>query len=207
MPTAAKYDQTKFDGGLGQLQDSAKALNDALNPFSHANNGKVPFYATGARAFVKLGGRPMGVTTSIRWNISYNATPIHTVDSVFPWDIDVGSASITASLGQIMDPTKGPEADGLFAIMKAAVHQPTIELQVLDALGTSMFFARGMFTAVTGDVTKGQVGTWSCQFIGVAYQHYVAQNGFKPYSGLAGAVSGLVNGLAGLSSDLTGGIL
>jgi hypothetical protein len=194
-------------GTLGKLEESTKALADKLDPFSEdaKKTGQIPFYSTGARALVKLGGVPLGVVSDIRWSVSYNATPIQTIDTPFPWDIDVGAVTITATLGQIIDPTKGPESENLFAVMQAAVHQPLVEMQVLDASGTSIFFARGMFTAVNGNIGRGQVGTWSCQFTGVAYQHYVAQS-FKPYTGVANAAGTLVNGLKKLASDLSGGI-
>ena len=194
-------------GTLGKLEASTKALADKLDPFSAESKkiGQIPFYSTGARALVKLGGTPLGVTTDIRWSVSYNSTPIQTIDTPFPWDIDVGAVTITATLGQIIDPTKGPEADGLFAIMQSAVHQPLVEMQILDASGTSIFFARGMFTAVNGSIGRGQTGTWSCQFTGIAYQHYTAQS-FKPYTGVANAAGTLVNGLKNLASDLSGGL-
>jgi hypothetical protein len=90
--------------------------------------------------------------------------------------------------------------------MQAAVHQPLIEMQVLDKLGTSLFFARGMFVAVNGNVTQGQISHFSAQFVGVAYQHYVNQK-FKPYNSIAGALTGAVQGLQNLASSLTGGLL
>jgi hypothetical protein len=106
-----------------------------------------------------------------------------------------------------MDPTKGPEADGLFHTMSSAIHQPFIEIQLIDKkLGTSLFFARGMFTGISGSVSRGQVGTWSASFTGTVYQHYVSQ-AFKPYNSVAGAVSGLFRGLQNLASAGTGGIL
>lgn len=204
--SAGKFGQT--GGTLGKLEASSKGLADKLDPFSEESKkkGEVPFYFTGARALVKYGGKPLGITTDIRWSISYNATPIQTIDTPFPWDIDVGVVSISATLGQIIDPTKGPEADGLFAIMAAAVHQPMIEMQVLDASGTSVFFARGMFTAVNGNIGRGQVGAWSCQFTGVAYQQYVSQQ-FKPYDSIAGGLTGALNSVKKLASKYTGGLL
>jgi hypothetical protein len=105
-----------------------------------------------------------------------------------------------------MDPTKGPEAEGLFHTMQSAVHQPFVELQVLDKLGTSLFFSRGMFLSVSGAVARGSMSTFNARFTGVLYQQYVAQY-FKPYDSLAGAASGLIDGLKDLASDFTGGII
>ena len=186
----------------------AQKLIDGMNPYSNyaAQIGTIPFFQTGARAFIKLGGRPLTVVQDIKWKVSYAATPIQTVDSLFPWDIDIGAATIHAFLTSVMDPTKGPEADGLFTVMKAAEHQPLIELQVLDYLGTSLFFARGMFTEVGGSVARGAVSSWNAQFIGVAYQHYVSQS-FKPYNTVAGAATKALDSLKNLASDVSGGLL
>lgn len=193
---------------LSGIEENINSLNDALNPFTNAGqNGQVPFYVTGGRALLKVGGKPIGVAQKIRWNIDYTSTPINTIDASHAWDIDVGQARIVAELGQVMDPTKGPEHDGIFHIMQAAIHQPLVEMQIIDrAFGTQYFFAKGMFVGVSGGVQVGQVGNWQAKFVGVAYQHYVNQ-GFKPYTGVAGAAGTLIDGLQNISSDLTGGIL
>lgn len=206
MGTPAKFGNP-LGGGLGQLQTFADTLNDSLNPFSELNKtiGQLPFYGTGARSLIKIGGRPIGVCQDFRWQVQYTPTPIHTIDTVQPWDIDVGPMAINANLSRIMDPTKGPEVDNLLPIMSSAVHQPMVELQVLDKLGTSLFFARGMFLSVSGNVARGALSTFSATFTGIAYQHYVGQS-FKPYNSIAGGLTGLVNGLGGLASDLTGGL-
>jgi hypothetical protein len=208
MGIAAKY-KAGPTKAIGALTGDVDKLNEALNPLSDYSKqkGQIPFFQTGARALIRLGGIPLAVCTDINWRVEYAATPIFTIDSNFPWDIDVGAATINASLNSIMDPTKGPEADLLFHIMQSAIHQPYAELQVLDKLGTSMFFARGMFLGITGHVARGQVSTWGATFTGVAYQHYVNHFAFKPYNTIAGKTSALLGGLKGLASDLTGGIL
>jgi hypothetical protein len=193
---------------LGAIERMGEKLTAALDPFDPAKKliGKLPFYSTGARSFIRIGGKPVAVCTDFRWQVAYLATPINTIDTPHAWDIDIGQASISATLNQILDPTQGPEAQGLFSIMQSAVHQPYVELQVLDALGTSLFFSRGMFTQVNGTVARGQVSTISASFVGVVYQHYVTQN-FKPYNSIAGGLSGLVGGLKNLVSNATGGLL
>jgi hypothetical protein len=90
--------------------------------------------------------------------------------------------------------------------MQSAIHQPMVELQVLDKLGTSLFFARGMFLNVAGSIARGQLSTFTASFVGIAYQHYVAQN-FKPYNSIAAGLSNLVGGLQNLASDASGGLL
>lgn len=192
---------------IGTIENQSQSLVDALNPFNalNAGKGKIPFYGTGARSFVRVGGKPVGVATEFRWQIAYTSTPIHTVDTPFPWDIDIGQAQISAVLGKFMDPTKGPESEALFATMASAVHQPYVEMQVLDAIGSSLFFARGMFTGMTGSVTRGALNNFSMTFQGVAYQHYVNQF-FKPYDSLGSTISGFISGLQNLASTATGGL-
>jgi hypothetical protein len=195
-------------GYLGQLEDKAAATladNDPFNALKQLK-GKVPFYQSGARAYIKIGGKPIAVAQSIKWSISFQGTPIHTIDTVQPWDISVGSQTVSATLSQILDPTKGPEVDLLLPTMSSAIHHPYTEIQVLDALGTSLFFAKGMFLAVNGDISMGRLSSISAQFFGVFYQNYVGQ-AFKPYNSIAGGLSGLANSLGGLTSTLGGGLL
>lgn len=205
-------DPAKFTGGttggLGAFQKQVDALTDKLNPFSNESKqaGQIPFYGTGARAFIKVGGKAIAVCQDFRWQVQHAPNPIYTIDSNIPWDIDVGPMTVNATLTRIMDPTKGPEVDFLLPIMASAVHSPMVELQILDKLGTSLFFARGMFLSVNSGVSRGQLSTITAQFTGIAYQHYVGQS-FKPYSGIASGLSGLVNGLGSLASTVSGGIL
>jgi hypothetical protein len=184
---ADKYQAKGIGGFTEKFQKEADELNDKLNPFSELEKqvGQIPFYQTGARAFIKVGGKPLAVCQDFRWQVSYQPNPIYTIDTVQPWDIDVGPMTVSATLSQIMDPTKGPEVDHLLPIMSSAVHQPLVELQVLDRLGTSLFFARGMFLSVSGSIARGAVSSFTATFTGTAYQHYVAQS-FKPYNSIAG---------------------
>jgi hypothetical protein len=200
---AAKFN-TGTGGGLKQTEDKIGFFNDALNPFSGIESN-IPFHSTGARALVRIGGKPIGICTSIQWEIRYTAEPINTVDSPFPWDIDVGQVRIAASLSQFIDPTKGLEADAMAHIMPAAVHQPFVEMQVLDKIGTSIFFARGMFTSMTGNIARGTLSTFSANFMGVLFQSNSVQN-FQPYS-VGAKISSALNNLVTQASNLTGGIL
>jgi hypothetical protein len=194
-------------GTLQSIEANAAALLAANDPFDKLKKmkGSIPYYQSGARAFIKIGGIAIGIAQSIKWQISYQATPIHTIDTVTPWDISVGPMSVSATLSQIMDPTRGPEADLLLPTMASAIHHPSTEIQVLDKLGTSLFFAKGMFLAVNGNIERGQLSSLSAQFTGTFYQNYVGQ-AFKPYNSIAGGLSGLANGLAGLASTATGGL-
>jgi hypothetical protein len=197
------------NSSLARIESSSKKLMDSLtiNSQNPNNIGSIPFYSTGARSFIRIGGKPVGVAQSIQWSVKYLTTPINTIDSPFAWDFDVGQAVISASLSQIMDPTAGPEANNLFAIMSSAVHQPLVEIQVLDASGTSLFWAKGMFVGVSGNVARGALSTLSSDFLGLGYQHYVSQGGFKPYDGTGSSLQGFANNLKSLVGGLSGGIL
>jgi hypothetical protein len=204
----AKYNFTTPGNASKAFQDNANILQAALDPFQSLEKtiGQVPFYGTGARALIKIGGKPMAVCQDFKWQVSFQPNPIYTIDTVQPWDIDVGPMSVSATLTNIMDPTKGPEADNLLPVMSSAVHQPMVELQVLDKIGTSLFFARGMFLSVSGNIARGQLSTFTATFTGIAYQHYIFQK-FKPYNSIAGGLEGIASGLVGLVSDATGGLI
>lgn len=200
--------KTPIGKGAKALEDFSNEILKKLDPHTRKNKdgGMLPFWGTGARSFIKLGGKPLAICMSVRWTVSYNSTPIHTIDTVHPWDIDVGPARIDAVLANFFDPTKGPESFGLFHTMKSAIHQPFVEMQVLDRLGTCLFFARGMFTSISGSIEQGQLSNFVASFSGVAYQHYVAQN-FQEYGGVSGAVSGVSSKIKNLASKYSGGIL
>ena len=207
MSKIAKYIPNNPADGLNHIEKSIDEVNSLLNPLDQQKLNKQPFYQTGATALIKMGGKSLAVTQTVRWNIAYNTTPITTIDSNFPWDQDVGQCTISMELGFIMDPTKGPEHDGLFHVMSSAIHQPNIEVQLINRkFGTQIFYARGMFTGISGRIGIGEVGAWTASFKGVSYQHYVNQN-FNPYQGVAGAAGVLLDSLQNLSSDLTGGLL
>lgn len=194
-------------GHIENLEQSIEEAQNRIDPFNPENDiGRVPFYSTGARSLIKVGGRSIGVSPSVRWSVSYNGTYLNTIDTPHAWDIDVGPMRVAVDMRLIMDPTKGPEHDGMFSIMKAAVHQPMVEIQVLDKqLGTSLFFARGVFLEVAGDVSIGNISTFQARFMGTAYQHYASQD-FQAYDTVSGTASALIDGLQDLASDLTGGL-
>jgi hypothetical protein len=199
--------------GYGSGRHEAKAekfrdqIDKMLNPLSHLNEGSgiLPYYSTGARSLLKIGGKPIAVCMDFRWTVNYNPTVLHTIDTVFGWDIDMGTCMIQASMSKFMDPTKGPEVDHLIPIMATAVHAPMVEMQVLDSIGTSLFFSKGMFVEVSPQISMNQVTNISAKFIGISYQHYVSQ-AFKPYS-VTGKVAGLANAARNLVSDATGGLI
>ena len=196
---------TEINQDAGAISNKVDKFMSALDPNGNPNP-KMPRYSTAARTYIRIGGKPLTIAQSFRWQIEALATPIQTIDSLFPWDIDIGQVTIGGQLSEFVDPLSSAEAQGLFHTMQSIQHQPFIELQALDSSGTSIFFARGMFTAINGNVTRGQLSSFSVTFHGVAYAHNVFQS-FKPYSSVAGAVSGLLGGLKNITSTISGGFL
>ena len=191
---------------IKKIEDNAKKFADDILDPKLAEKDKTPFYSSGARSLIRIGGREIVIAKNIRWNISYNATPISTIDSNFPWDIDIGTGIVRATISQFINPIKGLEADHLFNTMKASIHQPMVEMQVLDIkTGSAIFFSKGMFTEMSGDITLGAASSFSANFIGIQYQHFVSQN-FKPYKGLASSISEFSKGLQNLAGDVSGGL-
>lgn len=187
-------------GGTQFAQRKMDSILEALNPNGVKKDKEHPrpYYATGARCLIKVGGAVLLYCRDFQWQVSYQVTPIQTIDTVTPWDLDVGQVTINATMNKIMDPMKGPEVNAIFPIMAAAVHQPMVEIQVLytanyvsnnehreataeDRTDFSMFFARGMFTSIDSGVGMGKISEVTAKFVGVAYQHYVSQ-AFRPYS-------------------------
>lgn len=208
---AKKFQPDNGPQGLIPILESSTdggGIAEGINPFTSDINedakGCKPFYSTGGRSLIRIGGKVLVIAKRIKWQISYAAEPIYTIDTVQPWDIDIGIMRMEAYLDQFIDPTAGPETDYLFANMAAAVHQPMVEMQILDAFGTSVMFARGLFHEIGGSVDNQNLSNWSAKFRGVAYQHYVQQN-FKAYSA-ADTVASLAQSAISLASNLTGGI-
>lgn len=140
----------------------------------------MPKYVSGARAYVTVSGELVAVCQDFNYTIDFTPEETRTIDTHVPWDISVGQVSIRASLRQLVDPSESPESQGLWANMASIIHQPLIELEVFDKLGQKMFYARGMFTRISGSITIGNLSNRSVDFVGTAYAHNVTQS-FAPY--------------------------
>lgn len=162
---------------LGQSFKDAAERDKALgrNP-----NTSLPQYFSGARAYVVVSGELIAVCQDFNYTIDFTPEETRTIDTHIPWDISVGQVSIRASLRQLIDPSESPESQGLWSNMASIIHQPLIELEVFDKLGQKMFYARGMFTRISGSVTIGALSNRSVDFVGTAYAHNVTQS-FVPY--------------------------
>jgi len=211
----------------GKIEKTQKAIHDASKKFAKGGKseiknakgeiksvgvvpsiaGQLPKFSSGARSYIRVGGKPLGVALDFRWQISAQATEVRSIDTNLPWELVPNQINISATLSQIIDPSTSNEAQGTFHTIQSMVHQPYVELQIQDASGYSVFFARGMFTGVSGQVSRGQMSTTSATFQGVLYQHNVFQN-FTPYPGQP--LSGLLKGMKNLQktlSKVSGGFL
>lgn len=192
--------------GSGSLEQQAKALQAVIPSGQATQKGLFPKYSSGARSYVRVAGTPIGVAQSFNWRITADTSEIRTIDTNLPWDLVFNQIAITANLSQFVDPSGALEAQGLFHTIQSFIHQPYVEMQVLDAAGSSLFFARGSFTTMNGSIRAGQLSNFSVDFKGVAYQHNVYQT-FKPYSNLGGAVGAALKGISGLIGKVGGGFL
>lgn len=165
---------------LGDLPlDYQKAVEKEI---AAGRNPKVtlPQYFSGARAYVVVSGELIAVCQDFNYTVDFTPEETRTIDTHVPWDISVGQVSIRASLRQLVDPSESPESQGLWSNMASIIHQPLVELEVFDKLGQRMFFAKGMFTRISGSVTIGSLSNRNIDFIGTAYAHNVTQS-FIPY--------------------------
>ena len=194
--------------GSGLLEQQANALkaNFGTQFGGVAPKGLFPLYGSGARSYVRVAGTPIAVCQSFSWRVVADTSEIRTIDTNLPWDLVFNQISITANLSELMDPRGSLESQGLFHTIQSFIHQPFVEMQVLDAIGSNLFFARGAFVGMNGAVNTGQLSRFSVDFKGVAYQHNVFQQ-FKPYSNLGGAIGGALKGISGAISSLGGGFL
>jgi hypothetical protein len=188
------------------LSDPLIQANKDVVAAKQANpNAQFPTYSSGARSFIKVAGKPLGVCLDFRWQITIATSEIRSIDTNLPWDLVPGQISISATLNEIMDPRTSAEHQGLFHTIQSSMHQPYVEMEITDFTGASLFFARGMFVNLTGSVARGQLSSFSVGFVGVAYQHNVYQE-FKPYSGFA-SLGSAVTQFGGAASQGTGGFL
>ena len=196
MPVAAKY--RNKGKSLGKLEENAQAFEKFLDPrYRQDEPGEIPFFSSGARALIRVAGDTLFAAQRIAWNVNTKTEPIFTIDSNVAWDVDVGQIMINAVVEQFIDPTNSLEAQGLFHTVQSSIHQPYVEMQIIDSFGTTIFFTRGMFTGMSGDISSGQLGNLRATFTGVYYQNYVAQY-FLPYSKIGSAIDGAVKAVRNL---------
>jgi len=188
--------------GSGKLEQLSNQLNNLQNTVNGDNShGQFPTYSSGARAYVRVAGIPITVAQSFTWRV---VAETKTCDANTAWDIAINQISITANLSELIDPSGSLGSQALFFTIQSAIHQPMVELQVQDAIGSSLFFSRGMFIGMNGSIRIGALSTYSVDFKGIAWQDNIAQ-AFKPYSNLG--VSKSLKSAKNFVSNISGGFL
>jgi len=162
----------------------------------------VPELSSGGRTFIQIGGKPLILAMDFNYTITAETEEIRTIDTNLPWDVAIGQIKISGTLRRFVHPDDSAEANGLFHTMQSFIHQPYVELLLQDANGNTLLYAKGMFTGITGQISRGQMTTQSATFTGVAYQQWAYQE-FKPYSD-KGFLSGISSGLKGIQKSLSG---
>lgn len=140
---------------------------------------KFPEYFTGARAIIWVNQKKVAAAMDVSWSVSIDTKELRTIDSYMPWELIPGQTKVTATLRQVMHPDRTVTSQGLFTIIGAVLHTPYASIEVRDKLGNPMFFAKGMFTDLEGNVGTGSLGIESVRFMGYYWRQNDQQN-FDP---------------------------
>jgi hypothetical protein len=134
-----------------------------------------PQFVSGARAKLTVNGKTIGAALEVSYTISANMTELRTIDQFLPWEIVPGQVSIKANLRRIVDPNRSLAGDSLFSTLQSYLHQPYAALEIRDKLGNLIFYAKGMFTDVQGNIQNGQLGIEGASFVGYYWRENVKQ--------------------------------
>lgn len=194
----------KLLNGAKNLQTQWERLKQELNGSADAF-AKYPQFATGARAYVIVSGKPYAVAQRVNYRTQMGYEENRTVDTCFAWEIIPGQVSIHAQLQGLIDPNQPAESDALWSTMASIVHQPNVTLEVFDKLGERMFYAVGMFIGLTNNIGMGTTAERGLEFVGYAFAHNVEQS-FRAYDP-TNKVADKLNALAGDLKSRFGGLL
>jgi hypothetical protein len=136
-----------------------------------------PSYFTGARAIIWVNQKKVAAAMDVSWSVSIDTKELRTIDSYMPWELIPGQTKVSATLRQVMHPDRTVTSQGLFTIIGAVLHTPYATIEVRDKLGNPMFFAKGMFTDLEGNVGTGSLGIESVRFMG----YYWRQNDIQDF--------------------------
>lgn len=157
------------------LKNQVKLLEEGTDP-----NQYFPLYNTGARAFITINNKPVAVCLSLSYSIQVDTDEVRTIDTHLPWDIHINQITVRGTLRRLVNPEGSQESDSLFHTIQSAIHAPIVEMLVQDASGTTLFFTKGMFHSIEGQIQLGQMTINNIGFKGTMYQNHVYQK-FKPY--------------------------
>lgn len=195
---------SKLLSGAKNLQEQWNRLKQELNGSTDAF-AKYPQFATGARAYIVVSGKPYAVAQRVNYRTQMGYEESRTVDTNFAWEIIPGQVTIHAQLQGLIDPNQPAESESLWSTMSSIVHQPNVTLEVFDKLGERMFYAVGMFVGMTNSIGMGVVGERGLEFVGYIFAHNVEQ-AFRPYDPTNEVANKLGAIAEGLKSRL-GGLL
>jgi hypothetical protein len=206
--------ENAVSGLKGNFSDLEIALERAKIEIAAAKSGEkipvLPEFATGARSVIYVNQKKVAAALDVSWSVNVESFDIRTIDSQLPWETIPGQISIEASLRRFIHPDRTAAGDHLFTIIQAALHTPVAALEVRDRLGNLLFFARGSFTSLQGQVSVGQMGTVSVKFQGYYWrqndQQYFDPD-MKAYDAgerMAKALKARAGALNSLTSQFTG---
>jgi hypothetical protein len=139
------------------------------------NNVMFPEYATGARSIIYINDQRIAAALDVSYSVNIEGSEIRTIDAQLPWELVPGQISIEASLRRIVHPSVTMTSEHLFTIITAALHTPYASLKIQDKLGNLLFFAKGSFTSLQGQVAVGQTNIESVRFQGYYWRQNDAQ--------------------------------
>lgn len=134
-----------------------------------------PEYGTGARSVIYINDQKIGAALDVSYSVNIEHTEIRTIDSQLPWELIPGQISIEASLRRIVHPDTTVTQEHLFTIITAALHTPYASIKIQDRLGNTLFYAKGSFVSLQGQVAVGQVNIESVRFQGYYWRQNDAQ--------------------------------
>lgn len=140
-----------------------------------------PEFSTGARSIIYVNDQRVAAALDVSYNVSIEHTELRTIDSQLPWELMPGQITVEATLKRIVHPNSTVTQDHLFTIIQAALHTPYAGLKIQDKLGNVLFYAKGSFTSLQGQIAIGQANIETVRFQGYYWRQNDAQ-AFYPVS-------------------------
>jgi hypothetical protein len=134
-----------------------------------------PEFATGARSVIYVNDVRIAAALDVSYSVNIEHTELRTIDSQLPWELIPGQISIEATLRRIVHPDTTVTQDNLFTIIQAALHTPYAGLKIQDKLGNVLFYAKGSFTSLQGNIAVGQANIETVRFQGYYWRQNDAQ--------------------------------
>lgn len=140
------------------------------------SNKKFPEFASGARSVIYINEQRIAAALDVSYSVNIESTELRTIDAQLPWELIPGQISIEATLRRVVHPSNTVTQEHLFTIITAALHTPYAALKIQDKLGNTLFFAKGSFTSLQGQVAVGQTNIESVRFQGYYWRQNDSQS-------------------------------